>query len=109
MAISLLFILLLRFTAGLLLWTTIVAVVLLLAYGAYTSGEELLHRRPHRLLEASRVCVCVCVCVRRYVVVLRRVEPAETPTRLRRGHRGGGPADRPAGLPAALSDVDPAA
>lgn len=37
LAVSLVFILLLRFTAGLLLWTTIISVVLLLAYGE-TSG-----------------------------------------------------------------------
>lgn len=35
LAVSLVFILLLRFTAGLLLWTTIIAVILLLAYGVY--------------------------------------------------------------------------
>uniref|UniRef100_A0A8D3BRJ4 Choline transporter-like protein n=1 Tax=Scophthalmus maximus TaxID=52904 RepID=A0A8D3BRJ4_SCOMX len=35
LAVSLVFILLLRFTAGLLLWTTIISVVLLLAYGMW--------------------------------------------------------------------------
>ncbi|TNN28785.1 Choline transporter-like protein 5-A [Liparis tanakae] len=48
MAISLLFILLLRFTAGLLLWTTIATVVLLLAYGMWLCSAELsrLRLRP---------------------------------------------------------------
>uniref|UniRef100_A0A3Q1B6C1 Choline transporter-like protein n=1 Tax=Amphiprion ocellaris TaxID=80972 RepID=A0A3Q1B6C1_AMPOC len=36
LAVSLVFILLLRFTAGLLLWTTIMAALLLLAYGGYS-------------------------------------------------------------------------
>lgn len=36
LVVSLTYILLLRFTAGLLLWTTIIAVLLLLAYGAYS-------------------------------------------------------------------------
>lgn len=35
LAVSLVFILLLRFTAGLLLWLTIITVLLLLAYGWY--------------------------------------------------------------------------
>uniref|UniRef100_A0A8C2X512 Choline transporter-like protein n=1 Tax=Cyclopterus lumpus TaxID=8103 RepID=A0A8C2X512_CYCLU len=48
MAVSLLFILLLRFTAGLLLWTTIITVILLLAYGMWFCSVELsrLRHRP---------------------------------------------------------------
>uniref|UniRef100_A0AAQ5ZFW9 Choline transporter-like protein n=1 Tax=Amphiprion ocellaris TaxID=80972 RepID=A0AAQ5ZFW9_AMPOC len=44
LAVSLVFILLLRFTAGLLLWTTIMAALLLLAYGGY-SGLYILRYR----------------------------------------------------------------
>ncbi|XP_039999626.1 choline transporter-like protein 5-A [Xiphias gladius] len=40
LAVSLVFILLLRFTAGLLLWTTIITVVLLLAYGMWYCSME---------------------------------------------------------------------
>ncbi|XP_029309931.1 choline transporter-like protein 5-A isoform X1 [Cottoperca gobio] len=48
LAVSLLFILLLRFTAGLLLWTTIITVILLLAYGLWYCCMELsrLRHRP---------------------------------------------------------------
>lgn len=48
MAVSLVFILLLRFTAGLLLWINILAVILLLAYGMWYCSNELslLRRRP---------------------------------------------------------------
>ncbi|KAM8850079.1 choline transporter-like protein 5-A isoform 2-T2 [Spinachia spinachia] len=48
LAASLVFILLLRFTAGWLLWTTIISVVLLLAYGVCLCSVELsrLRRRP---------------------------------------------------------------
>ncbi|XP_070701125.1 choline transporter-like protein 5-A [Pempheris klunzingeri] len=41
LAVSLVFILLLRFTAGLLLWLTIITVVLLLAYGMWFCSMEL--------------------------------------------------------------------
>ncbi|XP_038574726.1 choline transporter-like protein 5-A isoform X1 [Micropterus salmoides] len=41
LAVSLVFILLLRFTAGLLLWTTIIAVILLLAYAMWYCSTEL--------------------------------------------------------------------
>uniref|UniRef100_A0A4W6BNI8 Choline transporter-like protein n=1 Tax=Lates calcarifer TaxID=8187 RepID=A0A4W6BNI8_LATCA len=40
LAVSLVFILLLRFTAGLLLWTTIITVILLLAYGMWYCSVE---------------------------------------------------------------------
>ncbi|XP_071347438.1 choline transporter-like protein 5-A isoform X3 [Trachinotus anak] len=40
LAVSLVFILLLRFTAGLLLWTTIITVILLLAYGMWYCSME---------------------------------------------------------------------
>ncbi|KAL6104752.1 uncharacterized protein ACO6RY_14407 [Pungitius sinensis] len=48
LAVSLLFILLLRFTAGLLLWTTITTVILLLACGVWVCSVELsqLRHRP---------------------------------------------------------------
>ncbi|XP_053186054.1 choline transporter-like protein 5-A [Scomber japonicus] len=41
LAVSLVFILLLRFTAGLLLWLTIISVILLLAYGMWYCSMEL--------------------------------------------------------------------
>lgn len=41
LAVSMVFILLLRFTAGLLLWTTIITVILLLAYGVCSQGFTL--------------------------------------------------------------------
>ncbi|CAK6974265.1 choline transporter-like protein 5-A [Scomber scombrus] len=41
LAVSLVFILLLRFTAGLLLWLTIISVILLLAYGMWYCSTEL--------------------------------------------------------------------
>ncbi|XP_076602032.1 choline transporter-like protein 5-A isoform X1 [Chaetodon auriga] len=47
LVISLIFILLLRFTAGLLLWTTIITVILLLAYGMWYCSDELYQLR-HR-------------------------------------------------------------
>ncbi|XP_041804651.1 choline transporter-like protein 5-A [Chelmon rostratus] len=47
LAVSLVFILLLRFTAGLLLWTTIVTIILLLAYGMWCCSVELSQLR-HR-------------------------------------------------------------
>lgn len=37
LVVSLVFILLLRFTAGFLLWTTILTIILLLVYGVFTS------------------------------------------------------------------------
>ncbi|KAG7221023.1 hypothetical protein INR49_031194 [Caranx melampygus] len=40
LAVSLVFILLLRFTAGLLLWTTIISVIVLLAYGMWYCSME---------------------------------------------------------------------
>ncbi|XP_078143714.1 choline transporter-like protein 5-A [Centroberyx gerrardi] len=48
LAVSLVFILLLRFTAGLLLWFTIISVILLLAYGMWYCSMELsqLRERP---------------------------------------------------------------
>ncbi|XP_068594087.1 choline transporter-like protein 5-A isoform X3 [Cebidichthys violaceus] len=48
LAVSLIFILLLRFTAGWLLWTTIITVILLLAYGMWFCSAELsrLRHRP---------------------------------------------------------------
>ncbi|XP_059201272.1 choline transporter-like protein 5-A [Centropristis striata] len=48
LAVSLVFILLLRFTAGLLLWATVITVVLLLAYGMWYCSMELsqLRQRP---------------------------------------------------------------
>ncbi|XP_056149859.1 choline transporter-like protein 5-A [Lampris incognitus] len=48
LVVSLLFIMLLRFTAGLLLWLTIIAVILLLAYGIWYCSIELsqLRERP---------------------------------------------------------------
>ncbi|KAM4624059.1 choline transporter-like protein 5-A [Polymixia lowei] len=48
LAVSLVFILLLRFTAGLLLWFTIIAVILLLAYGMWYCSMELsqVRQRP---------------------------------------------------------------
>ncbi|XP_067460909.1 choline transporter-like protein 5-A isoform X1 [Thunnus thynnus] len=48
LAVSLVFILLLRFTAGLLLWVTIISVILLLAYGMWYCSMELsqLKHRP---------------------------------------------------------------
>uniref|UniRef100_A0A3Q3JWV0 Choline transporter-like protein n=1 Tax=Monopterus albus TaxID=43700 RepID=A0A3Q3JWV0_MONAL len=48
LAVSLVFILLLRFTAGLLLWINILAVIMLLAYGMWYCSNELslLRRRP---------------------------------------------------------------
>uniref|UniRef100_A0AAQ4PV61 Choline transporter-like protein n=1 Tax=Gasterosteus aculeatus aculeatus TaxID=481459 RepID=A0AAQ4PV61_GASAC len=48
LAVSLVFILLLRFTASLLLWTTITSVILLLAYGVWLCSAELsrLRHRP---------------------------------------------------------------
>ncbi|XP_037642162.1 choline transporter-like protein 5-A [Sebastes umbrosus] len=48
LGVSLIFILLLRFTAGLLLWTTIITVILLLAYGMWYCSMELsqLRHRP---------------------------------------------------------------
>ncbi|XP_070830724.1 choline transporter-like protein 5-A [Chaetodon trifascialis] len=45
--VSLIFILLLRFTAGLLLWTSIITVILLLAYGMWYCSDELSQLR-HR-------------------------------------------------------------
>ncbi|XP_041658402.1 choline transporter-like protein 5-A [Cheilinus undulatus] len=45
--ISLIFILLLRFTAGLLLWTTIIFVLLLLSYGSWFCWMELGRLRDH--------------------------------------------------------------
>lgn len=41
LAVSMVFILLLRFTARLLLWTTIITVILLLAYGVCSQGFTL--------------------------------------------------------------------
>ncbi|XP_031730773.1 choline transporter-like protein 5-A isoform X2 [Anarrhichthys ocellatus] len=48
LAVSLIFILLLRFTAGWLLWTTIITIILLLAYGMWFCSAELtrLRHRP---------------------------------------------------------------
>lgn len=55
LAVSLVFIILLRFTAGFLLWITIVGVTLLLAY-----GESCFYFL--RMLQSSCVRVCACVC-----------------------------------------------
>ncbi|XP_032387436.1 choline transporter-like protein 5-A isoform X2 [Etheostoma spectabile] len=80
LAVSLLFILLLRFTAGALLWATIITVILLLAYGMWycsmvlsqlrhTAGSEVaivevgLHTDLHVYLQLTQTWIILLVCL----------------------------------------------
>uniref|UniRef100_A0A8C9Z1H5 Choline transporter-like protein n=1 Tax=Sander lucioperca TaxID=283035 RepID=A0A8C9Z1H5_SANLU len=97
LAVSLLFILLLRFTAGTLLWATIITVILLLAYGMWycsmvlsqlrhTAGSEVaivevgLHTDLHVYLQLTQTWIILCECVSSILLMLiflrRRVRVA---------------------------------
>ena len=101
LVVSLVFILLLRFTAGLLLWLTILSVLLVVAYGQCVCVCVCVC-----LLIGVCVCVLMCVCVcSRYLALLLGAGGSERAAWSGRHHRGHRPADRRPRVPAAQPDL----